>query len=59
MVRRGADAASALHVAVPEETMRLIDESLRWTQQNSRLVDMTELGLQSSQDHHRRTLVCR
>jgi len=44
MVRRGADAASALHVAVPEETMRLIDESLRWTQQNSRLVDMTELG---------------
>jgi len=41
---RGAHAASALQVAVPGETMRLIGAALRWTPGNSRLVDMTELG---------------
>ena len=44
MVPRGADAASARHVAVPGETMRLIGDSLRWPRENTSLVDMTELG---------------
>jgi anti-sigma regulatory factor (Ser/Thr protein kinase) len=44
ILSRAAEAASALHVAVPDETMRLLADSLRWPPQHSRMVDMTELG---------------
>lgn len=41
---RAIEAGAALHVAAPDQTMRVIWNSSGSTQENSRFVEMTELG---------------